>query len=85
VNCQHRTKQDPECPYCVVRCLYVALERRDPLAPELTPARELLFRKKDTRKKAERECLVCDGLGMLLAPNSRDLLSCGNCSGKGTL
>ena len=60
MNCSnyHTTKTDPDCPYCIVRMLYRALETRDPKAPELTPAAVLLDRAKrasdDARKEAER-------------------------------
>lgn len=50
VNCRnfHADGQDPNCPYCVARCLATALEKIQPNAPELTVYIEMVakaFRK----------------------------------------
>jgi hypothetical protein len=56
MNCSnyHVTKQDPDCPYCVIKILTVALEKRDPTAPELTPAMMLLTNARRENRLARR-------------------------------
>jgi hypothetical protein len=46
VNCNnyHATPQAPDCPYCVIVALTLALEKIAPNDPALTPAMMLLSR-----------------------------------------
>jgi hypothetical protein len=54
MNCSnwHSTRRDRKCPYCIVRILFLKLEKLDPNAPELTPAAVLLRDAEDEREKA---------------------------------
>lgn len=54
----HSTKQDPACPFCLLRSLARALERADPLAPALTVYQDFQARHR------KRECDRCHGLGI---------------------
>lgn len=50
----HATPQSPDCPYCVIKVLTLALEKRDPHAPELTPAMMLISKTDRERARARK-------------------------------
>lgn len=50
----HAEKVSPDCPFCVIRILTLALERHDPFAPELTPAMALMHKAEKERARARR-------------------------------
>jgi hypothetical protein len=50
----HSTPQAPDCPFCVIVALTLALEKLDPHAAALTPAMELLRRTQRERALARK-------------------------------
>ncbi len=59
MNCSniHATRRDHHCPYCIVRMLYLALEKHNPNAPELTPAAVLLTNAHEESQREAKEYL----------------------------
>lgn len=50
----HSEPQSPDCPYCVIVALTLALEKIDPSNAALTPAMHLLHRQERERALARK-------------------------------